>query len=1291
MSNVVINQTEVGAEEVVSDGMHRAGLGSLGKRRYSERKQPADEATSSLIEANLKRPASDAPSSGTSTVTTSDVFQSGLNESANDKKRCRCGSKTNPSNEANSNLVVPDQSRAFRSDDNLNGWVDSLKDTLALCPIGHPDRAPSLNNLACALKIRFNRSGDMADLEDSIRHHRESLSLQPLSHPGRTSSLTNLAFALTNRFNRSGDIADLEEGIRHHRESLSLRPIGHAYRATSLNTLACTLTTRFERTDDLADLESIRYHQEALTLRPIGHPYRASSLNSLGITLRARFGRLGQMADLDEGIGRHREALLLHPIGHPDRASSLSNLGNGLGTRFEQTGDTTELEESILHHREAVSLYQSGHPDRAPSLNNLAYALTKRFKRNGDMANLGDSIRHHQETVSLRPIGHPYRATSLNNLACALTLQFEQNGDMADLEEGIRHHREAVSLRPIGHRHRVFSLNNLGNGLTTRFEQGGDMADLEESICYYREAVSLHPTGHPDRASSLNNLACALTTRFKRSGKTDDLEESIRHHREALSLRPIGHPDHASSLNNLGNGLTARFNLSGDITDLEESIRCHLEAVSLLPIGHPYHASSLNNLACALMTRFERGGDTADLEESIRRHQEAVSLHPIGHPYRASSLDNLGHGLTTLFQSSGDIADLEEGIRHHQEALTLHSMDHLKRASSLNNLACALATRSEQSGDMTDLEEAIWHHREALSLRPIDYPSRSHSLNNLGIALRKRFDLSGDMADLEESIKCHTDVAGQGLSSLSVRLTSAHRWIFAARQNSLESLQDAYMTYMNLFDRSLLLVASSLPDTHAHMIHISKYAGKVTEDATSHSITNHQLDTAIEIAERGRALLFTQLGNYRTPLHDLEIRNKELADRFRTLSTALERSSTLFSQDEVGFVGDQVARRQKMAASWDSTVQEIRQLDGFQNFLGVTPFTSLQKAAVDGPVILVNISHYGSSAVIVQAAADSFSVSLPGATPPAIDSLATALIEFTPGGQRKGKRSLTDILRDLWAMIVWPIVLQLETILGLSAGSRIWWMPTSAAWWLPLHAAGPYKEGERNLPDRFISSYTPTLSSLIRSRSRYQTNHNAFGPRVLVVAQAEAEGQATLPSVAEEVAMTRRLPAEVTVMEGEDCTRANVLAGLKNTVWAHFSCHGYQHPTEPFKSCFSLRSPDESVTLLDIIKNGLPQAELAVLSTCHSAAGEKTTPDEAIDLAAGMMSSGFRSVVGTMWAMDDQDGPVMAEEFYKHMFRNGPGAVDCRDAAKALGMGVRELRRRKVPLERWINFVHYGI
>jgi CHAT domain-containing protein len=76
----------------------------------------------------------------------------------------------------------------------------------------------------------------------------------------------------------------------------------------------------------------------------------------------------------------------------------------------------------------------------------------------------------------------------------------------------------------------------------------------------------------------------------------------------------------------------------------------------------------------------------------------------------------------------------------------------------------------------------------------------------------------------------------------------------------------------------------------------------------------------------------------------------------------------------------------------------------------------------------------------------------------------------------------------------------------------------------------------------------------------------------------------------------------------------------------------------------------------DLIKARLSNAEFAFLSACHSAAiNIDNTPDEAIHLAAALQFCGFRSVVGTLWAMADVDGPDVAEDFYGYMFRE-PGS-----------------------------------
>jgi CHAT domain-containing protein len=193
-------------------------------------------------------------------------------------------------------------------------------------------------------------------------------------------------------------------------------------------------------------------------------------------------------------------------------------------------------------------------------------------------------------------------------------------------------------------------------------------------------------------------------------------------------------------------------------------------------------------------------------------------------------------------------------------------------------------------------------------------------------------------------------------------------------------------------------------------------------------------------------------------------------------------------------------------------------------------------------------------------------------------------------------------------------------------------------------------------------------------------------PNLLVIGQP---GE-SLPNVQNEVDNIRQLGDFVNVIVGAEADREKILNGLQQHSWAHFACHGHLgDKSQPFNAYFELHGR-QSLTLLDLIQARLPNAELAFLSACHSAEGDVVTPDETIHLAAAMQFCGFRSVVGTLWAMADLDGPIVAEEFYKYMFRDPEKKADFRNSAEALSFAVRALRKKGVPLERWILFIHIG-
>lgn len=58
-------------------------------------------------------------------------------------------------------------------------------------------------------------------------------------------------------------------------------------------------------------------------------------------------------------------------------------------------------------------------------------------------------------------------------------------------------------------------------------------------------------------------------------------------------------------------------------------------------------------------------------------------------------------------------------------------------------------------------------------------------------------------------------------------------------------------------------------------------------------------------------------------------------------------------------------------------------------------------------------------------------------------------------------------------------------------------------------------------------------------------------------------------------------------------------------------------------------------------------------------------------------------------AMNDMDGPFMAERIYRRIFSNGK--LDLGVVPLALDEAVRDLRESGVPASRWATYVHFGI
>lgn len=251
---------------------------------------------------------------------------------------------------------------------------------------------------------------------------------------------------------------------------------------------------------------------------------------------------------------------------------------------------------------------------------------------------------------------------------------------------------------------------------------------------------------------------------------------------------------------------------------------------------------------------------------------------------------------------------------------------------------------------------------------------------------------------------------------------------------------------------------------------------------------------------------------------------------------------------------------------------------------------------------------------------------------------------------------------------------------------RIWWCGTGPAAFLPIHAAGNYDTEEigEKLSDYVVSSYTPTISALLDPPPSIECE--SF--QLLAVAVPSARDASYIPNTLKEIEKIEAIAKKYTISLVNDKARKDVvLQRMRECHWAHFACHGQQNAQDPMKSGLLLQ--DGKLELSMLVQQSFPKAQFAFLSACQTATGDEKVSEESVHLAAGMLLSGYRGVVATMWSIGDTVAPQVAHDVYERMLEDGKPRQE--EAAYALHDAVKRLRDSGERFVSWVPFIHVGL
>ena len=280
--------------------------------------------------------------------------------------------------------------------------------------------------------------------------------------------------------------------------------------------------------------------------------------------------------------------------------------------------------------------------------------------------------------------------------------------------------------------------------------------------------------------------------------------------------------------------------------------------------------------------------------------------------------------------------------------------------------------------------------------------------------------------------------------------------------------------------------------------------------------------------------------------------------------------------------------------------------------------------------------------------------------------------------QEKEGRDDPSVLKDLYNIIIAPVLKFLK-------GSEMLIVPDRSLYRIPFAALKD--ESGAYLSEKFRIRVIPSLTTLKLIQDSPANYHSQKG--VLIVGDPEVglEGLPPLPFARKEVEMIGQL-LNVCPLVGKQATKREILQQVHSVSLIHIAAHGDADRGEialaPAQNIEGiLKKEDFLLTMSDISKVRL-RAKLVVLSCCHSGRGQ-IKAEGVVGIARAFLGSGARSVLVSLWAVDDEATMQFMKQFYGHLVRG-------KSASESLHETMKWMRENPpfCDVRKWASFMLIG-
>jgi CHAT domain-containing protein len=175
-----------------------------------------------------------------------------------------------------------------------------------------------------------------------------------------------------------------------------------------------------------------------------------------------------------------------------------------------------------------------------------------------------------------------------------------------------------------------------------------------------------------------------------------------------------------------------------------------------------------------------------------------------------------------------------------------------------------------------------------------------------------------------------------------------------------------------------------------------------------------------------------------------------------------------------------------------------------------------------------------------------------------------------------------------------------------------------------------------------------------------------------------------------EAAATAIKSPENSELKGRAATETNLKKALASQFgYIHLAVHAFSSDNPDRSSLVVLSDPsngeDGFVQASEIVQMRLP-AKLVVLSACETDVGPILGQEGISALSTAFLLAGARTVVSTLWPIEDQPSLILMRAFYRHL---GAGESAAESMAKAKRDLLSKYGTKSLPIY-WAGFVVQG-